>query len=178
MKRNRELRQAAAKCRALCDYYDPVDALILRDADDLLAQSAREDEDCRRAQRRAEDASIALRAAEDAYYEQAQRQADESMFADLLHSAGFCSLSNVRTFMSISKTVALNRATSLITLLAASGRAVRSIQLDHLAQDALLLAARRIIPSAAPSGRSIPSDCLTPRILSQRPIAARVARAC
>ncbi|MBW4047335.1 MAG: hypothetical protein HIU89_05185 [Proteobacteria bacterium] len=137
------------------DCCDPVDLLIQQDAEEILAQ----------------------RAWEDASLEQAQRQAEEESFARALNSPGFCGLGNARTFMTISAHVAITRMAPLTALLAALSQIVRGLWIEHLVQRVLLLAARRIIQAATPSGRSIPSDCLTPRLVAQRPFVARATRA-
>jgi len=138
------------------DWCDPVDLLIQQDAEEILAQ----------------------RAWQDARLEQAQRQAEEESFARALNSRGFCGLANVRTFMTISAHVAITRMAPLTALLAALRRILVGLLQDDLSNRLCCLAARRAIALAAtPSGRSIPSDCLTPRLVAQRPFAARATRA-
>lgn len=138
------------------DWCDPVDLRILQDAEQILAQ----------------------RAWQDASLEQAQRQAEEESFARALNASGFCGLGNVRTFMTISEHVAITRRAPLTALLAALRRILVGLLQDKLSNRLCRLAARRAIALAAtPSGRSIPSDCLTPRLVAQRPFAARATRA-
>ena len=138
------------------DWCDPVDLRILQDAEKILAQ----------------------RAWQDACLEQAQRQAEEESFARALNASGFCGLGNVRTFMTISAHVAITRRAPLTTLLAARRRILVGLLQDKLSNRLCRLAARRAIALAAtPSGRSIPSDCLTPRLVAQRPFVARATRA-
>jgi hypothetical protein len=139
------------------DCCDPVDLLrILQDAEEILAQ----------------------RAWQDARLEQAQRQAEEEMLVRALNAREFCVLANVRAFMAISAHVAINRRAPLTTLLAALRRILVGLLQDKLSNRLCRLAARRAIALAAtPSGRSIPSDCLTPRLVAQRPFAARATRA-
>ena len=120
---------------------------------------------------------IAQRTWEDFCSEQAQRQAEYESFAGSLKSPGFCSSANARGLMVVCEYVAITRIAPLVALLSALGRIARGIWLDSLTQTTALLAARRIIPYAAPSGRSIPSDCLTPRLVAQRPQTARATRA-
>lgn len=139
------------------DCCDPVDLLrILQDAEEIRAQ----------------------RAWQDACLEQAQRQAEEESFARALNASGFCGLGNVRTFMTISAHVAITRRAPLTALLAALRRILVGLLQDKLSNRLCRLAARRAIALAAtPSGRFIPSDCLTPRLVAQRPFAARATRA-
>jgi hypothetical protein len=137
------------------DWCDPVDLHILRDAEEILAQ----------------------RAWQDACHEQAQRQAEQESFARALNSREFCVLANVRAFMAISADVAITRRAPLAALLTALSQIVRGLWIDHFVQRVLLLAARRTIPAATPSGRTMPTHCLSPRLLGQRPQTARATRA-
>ncbi|OZB74542.1 MAG: hypothetical protein B7X36_07195 [Thiomonas sp. 14-64-326] len=139
------------------DCCDPEDLLrILQDAEQILTQ----------------------RAWQDARLEQAQRQAEEEMLVRALNSREFCVLANVRAFMAISADMAATRRAPLTTLLAALRRILVGLLQDKLSNRLCRLAARRAIALAAtPSGRSIPSDCLTPRLVAQRPFVARATRA-
>ncbi|MDD4885340.1 MAG: hypothetical protein PHO64_00230 [Thiomonas sp.] len=138
------------------DWCDPVDLRIPQDVEEILAQ----------------------RAWQDACDEQAQRQAQEETFARALNSREFCVLANVRAFMAISADVAITRRAALTALLAALRRNLAGLLQDALSNRLCSLAARRALaPAATPSGRSIPSDCLTPRLVAQRPFAARATRA-
>ncbi len=138
------------------DWCDPVDLRILQDAEEILAQ----------------------RAWQDARLEQEQRQAEEEMLVRALNSREFCVLANVRAFMAISADMAIARRAPLTALLAARRRILVGLLQDKLSNRLCRLAARRAIALAAtPSGRFIPSDCLTPRLVAQRPFAARATRA-
>jgi hypothetical protein len=139
------------------DCCDPVDLLrILQDAEEILAQ----------------------RAWQDARLEQAQRQAEEEMLVRALNSREFCVLANVRAFMAISADMAIARRAPLTTLLAALRRILVGLLQDKLSNRLCRLAARRAIaPVATPSGRAMPTHCLSPRLLGQRPQTGRATRA-
>ena len=118
-------------------------------------------------------------AEEQAERDEIERQvAEDEMYAQALRDPAIGWHRNMRSLMAIGGSVALTRASGFIVFMAALRRILLGLLQDDLSNRLRCLAARRAIALAAtPSGRAIPSDCLTPRLVAQRPQTARATRA-
>ena len=107
-----------------------------------------------------------------------RRVAEDAMYAQALRDPAIAWHLNIRALMAIAGSVARARATGFIAFMAALRRILVGLLQNDLSYRLCRLAARRAIALAAtPSGRAIPSHCLTPRLVAQRPQTARATRA-
>jgi hypothetical protein len=107
----------------------------------------------------------------------ARRLAEDDMFACALRDPNLAWLCNIRALMALGQSVARTRMAAFFALLAAIRKILRGLVRQLLAVRFGQLAMQCVLPAETPSGRAIPSYCLTPRLVAQRPQTARATRA-
>lgn len=105
-----------------------------------------------------------------------QRNTD-AMFVRALRDPSITRLIHLRALLAISQDVASGRGAAFLALLNALRQLWRRVGQIDLARRARAPAMQRVLPAATPSGRALPTDCLTPRLVAQRPAMARAPRA-
>ena len=152
----------------LCGWgYDPGDAFAQPDA--TFVEPAQAEAELWAAIARAES-----EAARDAA---AYQRNTDAMFVRALRDPAITRLIHLRALLVIGRDVASVRSAAFLALLNALRQLWRRVGQIDLARRARAPAMQRVLPAATPSGRALPTDCLTPRLVAQRPAMARAPRA-